>query len=325
MLISEKFADFFHNHFKILPKKILIAVSGGADSMALCYLAQEFAVAKAIELFTLTIDHQAREESSLEAAQLNKILTKENIRHEVIKWEATNIKQNFEARAREARYDILSNYAKNNNIKVIMTAHHQDDIIENFFIRLARGSGIDGLAGIAVSRNLNDNLKLWRPLLKISKRDLINYLKENNKIWFEDPTNKDATYLRNNIRNLLTKIEDKELIEKRIIQSAEHFSRAKDFFKQHTDKIFNEICQINSEEIKISLSDFCNLHPEIAYRILIKIFNILADKKYKPRFVKLDDLYKKIINKEITKINFAHSFITLKSTTIIFSKEPKSH
>lgn len=323
MHISEKFANSFHKNFINLPKKILIAISGGSDSMALCYLAKEFAEKNNIELFALTIDHQAREGSSLEAKKLNEILKKDNIKHEIKKWQSDNIEQNFEARAREARYNIFCKYAKEHNINLLITAHHQDDIIENFFIRLSRGSGIDGLASIATKRNLDGNLTLFRPLLKIKKNELVNYLTENNKIWFEDETNKNPKYLRNNIRNLLTTIEDKELIEKRIIQSSEHFNRAKDFLIQHTEIIFKEKCQINQSEIKISLTEFCNLHSEIAYRILIKIFNLLGDKNYKPRFNKLDDLYKKIINKEITKINFAHTFIEIKSNYLLFSKEPK--
>ena len=121
-------------------------LSGGIDSLALTFLTQEYAKNYNIKLHTLTIDHQLRPESTIEAKKLNELLENHNINHSITTWNHQEpINSNIEAKARNARYELIANFAKQNNIDLTLVGHHFDDQIENFLIRLERGSGIDGL------------------------------------------------------------------------------------------------------------------------------------------------------------------------------------
>ncbi len=312
-----------YNHF-LSEKKILIALSGGADSMALLFVAKEFCQNHNSDLFSLTINHNLRDNSASEAKELHKIMKEYDVNHKVLSWqEGKEIETNIEAKAREGRYQILLDYAVENNINVILTAHHFDDQIENFFIRLSRGSGIDGLANISAVKKLDNNITLIRPFLNIKKSVLNDFIEKNKIIYFVDETNDDQKFLRNKIRKLLKEIIDDDLTEKRISVSMSHFSRAKDFFTQYVAEKYQKLVKENEKkELFLSLDEFKKLHSEIALRLLVYIFNKINDNHYKPRFEKLWVLYQNIINNKINKrVSFSHSIIAIKQNRIIFIKE----
>ena len=227
----------FSNNFPALPKKILIALSGGIDSLCLTLILQEFSAKYNIELHNVTINHKLRSNSTIEALKLNKLMQKLALKHQIIDWQYEGeITSNIESKARIARYNLLKSYAKEHNIKIIVTGHHLDDQVETFFMRLIRGSGIDGLAAMNIITKLDDNLILFRPFLEISKTELKSYLTAKKQTWFEDETNNDGKFLRNQIRKFLYEIEDKNLLDNRIKQTTQHLSRAKDFLESYSEK-----------------------------------------------------------------------------------------
>ena len=322
-IIYSEFSTQITNFFSELPKKILIALSGGVDSMALIYIAQEFCKNYNIELYSATINHNLRPESQEESQDIHSIMKESNIFHSVLEWEeGANIKSNIEAQAREARYSLLKEYAVKNEIEVIITAHHLDDQIENFLIRLTRGSGIDGLASMQAIISLEKNIKLFRPFLSLEKNILENYIAEKEIKYFEDKTNKNNKFLRNKVRNLLNNIENKELIDKRLTRTLNHLDRAKDFFAQHITKLYENIVKVEKNKLTISKKNFFALHPEEALRLLPLIFNkINHTKKQKPRFEKLKQLYKNIISEKTKKSSFAFTIIEIKQDLILFYPE----
>lgn len=303
-------------------KNILVAVSGGVDSLALTFLTNEYAKNHNIKLHTLTIDHKLRPESTIEAKELNELLTNHNINHSILTWhhqEAVN--SNIEAKARNARYELIANFAKQNNIGLTLVGHHFDDQIENFFIRLGRGSGIDGL-GLMDTVFVRNNTKFLRPLINIPKNQLQQYLASREIKWFEDSSNQNENFKRNKIRNLIEKLDDKELIKKRIYQTSKHFSRAKSYLNIQTEATFEELVYFNDKKAEININAFKKLHEEIAFRLMIKLFNEIGDKIYKPRFEKLENLYEKIINDQINKsTTFANCLIEITQDKIVLSKE----
>lgn len=294
--------DSFRNNFKTLPQKILIALSGGIDSLAMILVAKEWCNKYNISLTAVTIDHRIRTNSSIEAEEVGKIMKQNNIKHQILVWDREDaLVSNIESNAREARYSLLTDYALKEHISIIVTAHHLDDQIETFFMRLLRGSGIDGLSAIKIKKNLADNIILFRPFLNITKKDLRSFLEERKQQWFEDETNNNTNFLRNKIREMLYEIEDKQIIDQRIIQTIKHFARAKDFLENHTEEVFRHLVKTENKKLIINFVDFKNLHEEIALRLLIRIFKEINGKYNKPRFKNLFNLYCKIINKQVHK------------------------
>lgn len=322
-ILAQKFAHILEQNFELKLTKFIVALSGGVDSMVLAILANNWAKEQNAELLTVTIDHGLRDEAKQEALSVQHIMQSLNIKHKIIKWEhQENITSNLEAKAREARYELLSNYALENQVKVIFTAHHLDDQIENFFIRLSRGSGIDGLAAMAHLTQITKELLIFRPFLTVKKAELNTYAKAQKLEWFEDQTNQDRKYLRNDLRHILAQIEDKEVIERRIIKSGQHFARARDFLQITTAKEYHNIVENIAGDLKLNLVKFKNLHAEIALRILVKILMEIGQTKYKPRFAKLEMLYEKIKQDKIVKsTSFNHCLIKIKEDHLIFTKE----
>lgn len=163
----------------------LLAVSGGSDSMALVSVMLDIRKPIVVAHF----DHGLRSESRAEAKFVEKYCNDNNVKF--VTETAGPITGNIELAARKLRYEFLVKAAKANNCPIIMTAHHADDQAETVFQNIVRGTGINGLRGIAESRPI-DGLTLFRPFLEIRKNTLANYLILKDIKWVEDPSNVDG-------------------------------------------------------------------------------------------------------------------------------------
>ncbi|MFV0320993.1 MAG: tRNA lysidine(34) synthetase TilS [Alphaproteobacteria bacterium] len=180
-------------------EKIAIAVSGGADSMALLTMACDSIGADYI--IALTFDHQLRKESAQEAQFVGEYCKKIGCEHITLKANDYVIKAN-QNDARNMRYQYLLAYCTYNQITYLLTAHHKDDQNETYYIRLLQNSHLWGLAGIA-NCSYTQNIQIIRPLLDLNALSLKDYLRAKNILWVEDPSNQNSKYLRTKIRNLL--------------------------------------------------------------------------------------------------------------------------
>lgn len=294
--ISEIFVDL-GNH-----KTIIVAVSGGSDSLALTFLLQEFCQKNNIKLLAVTIDHKMRPNSGKEAENLAKILQKNDISHQILTINSQKIPQkNVEASLRAARYDLLYDFCLKNNAKLLFLGHQLDDIAENFLIRLFRGSGLDGLSPIAPISDFK-NIKLVRPLLNFSKESLKNYLKTNKITWFEDETNQDQRFLRNKIRHFLQNFEEKPLIDQRIANSAHEIAQIRDLFDDLMLKKAQEITKFDkSGYFLINHPKLKQIDGKIALKILALIAMEVSQSNYKPRFKDLRIFYDYLMENEAIK------------------------
>src|SRR5579863_9177854 len=127
---------------------IAVAVSGGADSMALALLADAWAKARRGRAVALTVDHRLRAESTAEARQVARWLRRHGIAHEILTWTAPRPRSGVQAAARAARYALLEDWCLRAHCLHLLTAHHRRDQVETFWLRLTRGSGLDGLAAM---------------------------------------------------------------------------------------------------------------------------------------------------------------------------------
>lgn len=182
---------------------ILLAVSGGPDSVALMLLAARWARGRPAPppLYIATVDHGLRRESREEAELVGTWAAELSLAHEILVWEGAKPKSRVQERAREARYKLLFEHAAKIGADHVMTAHHADDQAETILFRLIRGSGISGLAGMARSSE-RDGCLLVRPLLSCAKADLIALCESKAHPFIKDPSNEDPGYARTRIRHL---------------------------------------------------------------------------------------------------------------------------
>ena len=152
-----------------LKENFAVSVSGGPDSLALAFLAKIYSINHNITSKFLIVDHKLRPESSREAKDTKQILKKYLIDSEILTWTGKKPSKNIQALARKKRYEILFKRCDNLKINNLLLGHHQDDLFENFFIRLLRGSGLKGLISLDKKNQVN-NKKLFRPLLDQKKR-----------------------------------------------------------------------------------------------------------------------------------------------------------
>ena len=174
--------------------KNLLAFSGGADSTALFFLLLENEIPFDIAIVDYALRAQSKEEVSY--AQELALTYKKNCHL----FEANEIATNFEASARKIRYDFFEELILTCKYETLLTAHHLGDRLEWFFMQLCKGAGSAELNSLSHTTQKN-GYKLLRPLLHVSKSELIDYLKTNEKKWFEDETNEDTSIKRNEFRH----------------------------------------------------------------------------------------------------------------------------
>ena len=183
---------------------IVLAVSGGPDSIALMWLAARWrrALTRGPRLIAVTVDHGLRTEAAAEARQVKRLARSLNLPHRTLRWTGAKPKTGLPAAARAARYRLLVQAARANGATHVLTAHTRDDQAETLLMRMLRGSGIAGLAAMA-RESERDGLLLARPLLNVSKSQLIATLKKAKISFADDPTNRDLNFTRPRIRAVL--------------------------------------------------------------------------------------------------------------------------
>jgi tRNA(Ile)-lysidine synthase len=183
---------------------IVLAVSGGPDSIALMWLAARWrrSLARGPRLFAVTVDHGLRAASSAEAGDVKHLARSLAVPHRTMRWTGAKPKTGLPAAARAARYHLLAKAARECGATHIFTAHTRDDQAETLLMRLMRGSGIAGLAAMARQSERNGVL-LARPLLDVAKSQLVATLNKAGIGFADDPTNRDPNFTRPRIRAVM--------------------------------------------------------------------------------------------------------------------------
>ncbi len=183
---------------------IVLAVSGGPDSIALMWLAARWrrALARGPRMIAVTVDHGLREEAAAEARQVKRLAHSLDLPHRTLRWTGAKPKSGLPAAARDARYRLLVQAARKDGATHILTAHTRDDQAETLLMRMLRGSGIAGLAAMA-RESERDGVRLARPLLNVSKAQLVATLNKAGIAFADDPTNRDAKFTRSRLRAVM--------------------------------------------------------------------------------------------------------------------------
>ena len=146
-----------------------MAVSGGPDSLALAFFTKVFALKNNLNCKYLLVDHKLRKEFTDEALKVKKVLNNFGIKLEILTWNGKKPSSNIQSLAREKRYNLLLSKCKSLKISNLILGHQMDDLFENFFIRMTRGSGLKGLVSLENKTNFNE-INLIRPLLDFEKK-----------------------------------------------------------------------------------------------------------------------------------------------------------
>lgn len=204
---------------------LLLAISGGPDSTALLFLAARWRKKSKTKLAAVTVDHGLRPEAKREAAAVAKLAKKLDVPHRIVKWNGAKPKSGIQQAARNARYALLAGAARKAGASHIATAHTLDDQAETVLMRMARGSGIGGLGGMARQSPLGD-LTLVRPLLDVPKARLVATCKAAKLGYAEDPSNIDPKFTRARLRPLLAVLAAEGLDARRLAALARRLRRA---------------------------------------------------------------------------------------------------
>ncbi len=174
--------------------KVLVAVSGGADSLALAHALSVEAKPLAINVVGITVDHQLQKESATQAQKTVNQLAEMDLKC-VIKKVEVDIQNGLEASARTVRYKALNEIASSENAVAVFLGHTQDDQAETVLLGLARGSGTRSLSGMAAHSGI-----FIRPLLELTRETTESYCKESNLSFWKDPHNQDPQFSRVRVR-----------------------------------------------------------------------------------------------------------------------------
>jgi tRNA(Ile)-lysidine synthase len=324
--INQIYFQFRGNILPLIGKeKFAIAVSGGSDSLALSILAKLYSLEQCSDFATLIIDHRLRKESAHEAKQTYKNLKKNNIKAEILTYRGSKFTSNIQKKARDLRYDLFQKYCKKNKIRFLILAHHQDDLIENFYIRLIRGSGIKGLTSLQNVSELNKDFYILRPLLHFKKEELLNLTKKIYSTWIEDPSNLNEKFLRVRIRKMQSKLQKEGFDPKRVLKTIENLNTAKnslDFYISKSEKKYLIFYKEGYATLKSTI--FKNEAPEVIFRVIIKAIHFVSGEYYPPRSDSLKILIKNFLSKKFKSSTLGGCLIEKNSNTISFFREDRN-
>ena len=252
-------------------KYIIVGVSAGPDSMALLhYLINNLNT----NIVCAHINHNVRKESEIEEEYLKEYCKENKIIFERMKIEKYS-NNNFEAEARSKRYEFYASLLKKYNCKYLFLAHHGDDLIETVLMKIARGSNLEGYAGIKKISKFRNKYFIVRPFLEYTKKDLIEYLHKNNIKYYIDKSNNDTTYTRNRYRkNILPLLKNEDInIHKKFLKYSETLLEYDNYIKNTTKSIVNNFFKNNILDIQEfnKIDDF--MKKNSIYYILNNLYN----------------------------------------------------
>ena len=324
--LNSKKISKIYNEFSFslkVKENLAVAVSGGPDSLALAYLAKCYSLKNKIKVKYFIVDHKLRKESSLEAKTIKDMLKKIDIDCKILPWNGKKPSKNIQAIARDKRYSLLAKECNKNDIRYLLLGHHVNDLLENFLIRLVRGSGLNGLISFNKNTKYKDQkLAILRPLLDIEKKDLIYATKRVFNFFIKDPSNINKEFKRTRIRNLLQSLEKEGLDKKKLILTINNLKDSDRSIKFYLDKNLNEnAIFLKKKNIYILNQNFFDQSHEVIFRSLTKIIQRLGKKNYPVRGKSLNELIKEINAKSFSKVTLGGCFIDRINETILISKE----
>jgi tRNA(Ile)-lysidine synthase len=276
--------------FEAMPT-LAVAVSGGADSLALVLLADRWARARGGRVTALTVDHGLRPESAWEVRRVGAWLAARGIGHRILPWREAKPATGIQEHARAARYRLLGEWCRAHGVLHLLLGHHRDDQAETFLMRLQRGSRFDGLAAMPLVAETPD-ARLIRPLLGVAKADLIATSEVFGQDWIEDPTNRDLAFARPRLRALMPALERAGLDAEALAATAARYGRARAALEESTVRLLAHSATLHpAGYAHLDRARLLAAPAEIGVRALARVLIAIGGRAYPPRAEPLEQLY----------------------------------
>ncbi len=269
------------------PGPLGVAVSGGGDSVALLLLLHRHG---GRPLRAVTVDHGLRDGSAAEAAAVAALCARLAIPHAVRRWERGSdpLAGNLQDRAREARHGLVAAWAREAGIAAVALGHTLDDQAETFLMRLARGSGVDGLAAMAPV-TARDGLLWLRPLLAARRAALRDWLAAEGIGWADDPSNDDPRFDRVRARAALPLLAPLGLGPERLAATAAAMARARAALDEATAALARaHLTAGEAGDVEIDATALAEAPAELALRLLAAALCWVSGARYRPRLAALE-------------------------------------
>ena len=317
--IGQIYKEFVKN--VSINENFIVAVSGGPDSLALAFLSKIYSIQKKLKVKFYIIDHKLRSESTIEAKYVKKILNKFKINTEILYWQGKKPTTNIQSEARTKRFELLLSKCKKLGITHILLGHHQEDLLENFFIRILRGSGLKGLISLSKKTKLQ-NVTILRPLINQKKDDLVFISKKVFDFYVKDPSNNDEKFQRVRIRKLLNELKKDGLDQNKFIKTIENLKKSNDVVNYCVKKNLEYNTFFSHTKEQLILNDKFFKHPhEIVFRSFSDSLNFVSKKYYPVRGKKIDKIIKDIQKSSFSKCTLGSCLVEKVNQTVIISKE----
>ncbi|CUW41177.1 tRNA(Ile)-lysidine synthase [Magnetospirillum sp. XM-1] len=308
--------------FETTPR-LAVAVSGGADSLALALLAAQWARERGGEAIALTVDHGLRPDSAAEAKRVGGWLAAHGIAQHILAWEGDKPRADLQAAARDARYRLLGEACAARGILHLLLAHHMDDQAETLLLRLGRGSGLDGLSAMAPERPTAWG-RLLRPLLGLPRARLEATLRQRGQDWICDPSNANPAFARVRLRRLAPVLAAEGLRPERLAATARSLARAQ-------DAVEAMVAEAAARHVILDPAGYARLNPaalsglpdEVGLRLLARLLLSVGGEAHTPRLERLERLYDALRSGLETARTLAGCRIVPQGAATVVCREPE--
>ena len=261
------------------PPVMGVAVSGGGDSMALLDLLRRWGQS---DLKIVSVNHGLRPEAEDELALVADYAQQHGLRHDILAWQWDKA-GNLQQAAREGRRSLIAAWAQAQGVRYVALGHTKDDQAETFLMRLARGSGLDGLSAMAPV-NSSDPVSWLRPLLDVPRETLRDHLRAQEIDWAEDPSNEDPRFDRVKARQMMATLAPLGLTTDRLAQTAAHLRGERDVSAWALNTAAQKYARLDAGDVVLS-PEAANTLPEALFsRLMAEALLEVSGATFKPRF-----------------------------------------
>lgn len=277
-------AQFREGFAAEVPAPLGLAVSGGGDSIAMLYLA----VRLGVPIHAVTVDHGLRTEAKAEASFVAQTCARLGVPHDTLRWQGWNGQGNLQAAARSARYDLIAAWAQKHDLAAVAVAHTMEDLAETFVMRLARGSGVDGLSAMRTMFRHKGQMFV-RPMLSMRRSALRDFLNAQGQTWVEDPSNEDDRFDRVKTRKALMALAPLGLDVPKLARTAQQMTRARSALTTQAAEFVLQNCRDVAGSVVIGAQKLQNLPEETRLRVLSAAVCHVSGAEYRPRLEALTE------------------------------------
>ena len=295
-----------------------VAVSGGADSMTLCLLADQWCRQRGGRVTALTVDHGLRDGSGDEAARVGDWLAVRNIEHRALPWRDTKPAAGIQAAARRARYDLMEAWCRAHGVLHLLVGHTRTDQAETFLMRLRHGSGPDGLSGMSAVRELG-HCRVLRPLLGMDRCDLEEFLHAAGQAWLTDPSNTDPRFERTAVRELIA---TGAFAVPALAETAAAYAGVRQVAEAATDRFLADACRLHGAGyVHLDRAAFAAAARDTGRRALARLIVVIGGRAYPPKRGALNDLYESLVTASEVSATLGHCRLRGTDADVLICRE----